>query len=265
MLIDTHAHLTDKRYSTESDRKYENAEAIIANMQEDNLEKIICVGYDYKSSCEGLELAKKHRDVYCAVGIHPSETQDMADDVCDKLLILSKHEKVAAIGEIGLDYHYEDTDRVRQNYALIKQLELVKESKLPVIFHLRDAYDDMYRVIKSNREKIVEGAVMHCFSGSKETALQYIDMGFYISFSGSVTFKNAVKFPDIVRSLPLDRILIETDCPYLTPTPFRGQLNYPAYVKYQAERLAELKVIEVEKMIEITRENAYRFFGKMKK
>ncbi len=255
MLIDTHAHLTDEVYG--------GAGEIIGAMGNDGLERIITVAYDLTSARECVKLAEANEKIYCAVGVHPDNSQQLQDDPREELYRLSRSNKCVAIGEIGLDYHYESTQREKQNYWLCRQLELVEQAKLPVCFHVRDAYEDFYKTIKENRSKITNGAVVHCFSGSLETALQYIDLGFYISFTGSITFKNARKFPDIIRALPLDRILIETDCPYLAPTPHRGETNYPRFVRYQAEKIAEFKEIPVDEIIRATTDNAYRIFTKM--
>lgn len=257
MLIDTHAHLTDERYC--------GAKDIIESMHADGLEKIITVSYDLDSSIKSLELAKANKDIYCAVGVHPDNAQSLTDDPCEKLLELSRDSKCVAIGEIGLDYFYDSTDKPKQAYWLDRQFELVEQADLPVIFHIRDSYEDMENAIKRNYSKIKKGAVVHCFSGSLETALKYIDMGFYISFTGSITFKNAKKFPDIIKALPLDRIMIETDCPYLTPTPYRGQTNYPRFVAYQAKRIAEILDRDENEIVDITTNNAYRFFTKLKR
>ena len=255
MLIDTHAHLTDSRY--------DGAESIISSMRADGLEKIITVGYDVESSAECVKIAEEHKDVYCAVGVHPSDAQKLSSDPCERLLKLSRSPKCAAIGEIGLDYFYPDTDREKQLYWLDRQLEMAGESGLPVCFHVRDAYEDMLRAVKRNISNLKNGAVMHCFSGSLETALTYLDMGFYISFSGSVTFKSAKKFYDIIPALPLDRILVETDCPYLKPHPHRGELNYPRFVRFQAEKIAEIRDMDYAEVERITTENAYRAFPKL--
>lgn len=257
MLIDTHAHLIDD--------VYDGAQDVIDSMASDGLEKIITVAYDLDSSRKCVDVSEKNANIYCAVGIHPDNSQYLEDDPRDELFTLSKSSKCVAIGEIGLDYHYESTDKVKQNYWLDKQFELVEQSGLPVCFHVRDAYEDFYDSVKRNLNKIRAGAVVHCFSGSKETALQYLDLGFYISFTGSITFKNARKFPDIIRALPMDRILIETDCPYLAPTPHRGELNYPRYVKYQAEKIAEIREMAVDEVIKATTDNAYRIFTKMRR
>lgn len=257
MLIDTHAHLTDERYG--------GGQAIIDSMPEDGLEKIITVGYNLESSLRCLEIARRNKNVYCAVGVHPSDAQELTSDPCEQLLHLSKDDKCVAIGEIGLDYFYPETDRDKQIYWLEKQLDVVLKSGLPVCFHVRDAYEDMDKVLAKNADKLKNGVVMHCFSGSRETAQKYVGMGFYISFSGSVTFKNAKKFYDIVPVVPLDRILIETDCPYLTPHPHRGETNYPRFVRFQAEKIAEILGLSFDEVAAITTDNAYRIFTKMKR
>lgn len=175
---------------------------------------------------------------------------------------LTQSDKCVALGEIGLDYHYDDTDKRAQHRVLTEQLELARQVKLPAMFHVRDAYGDFYEIVRRYRDCLPAGAIMHCFSGSRETALQYVDMGFYISFSGSITFKNS-RAGEIIAALPMDRILIETDCPYLAPMPHRGETNYPRYVRYQAEKIAEVRGMGVEEVIEITRQNAYRALPKL--
>lgn len=256
-MIDSHAHLNDTRY--------EDVHQIVGNMHADGLKKVVVVGYDVESSVRALELAKEHKDVYCAVGVHPSDCAELSDTQIDSLVELCRHQKTVAYGEIGLDYYYDTVDRSVQREALIRQLYAVKRTGLPAVFHLRDAYEDMEKIIREHRDCLTGGAVMHCFSGSKETALKYVDMGFYISFSGAITFKNAVKAPEIIKALPLDRILVETDCPYLTPVPHRGKQNYPAYVRFIVQKVAEVLGKSVEEIEEITEQNTYNVFTKMKR
>ncbi len=257
MLIDTHAHLTDERYGS--------PEEIIAGMRADGLERIVSVGFDMASSLGAHAIAEANEDVYCAVGFHPCDVGGMRKGDYERLLSLSKSDKCVAIGEIGLDYHYPDTDKPVQHKGLETMFELVKEAELPAIFHIRDADGDMLDCVKRNRDKFSKTGVVHCFSGSKETAKEYVDMGFYISFTGAITFKNAAKFPEIIKSIPLDRILVETDCPYLTPVPHRGEINYPKYVKYQSMYIAGVLGKSSEEVANITTENAYRLFSKMKR
>lgn len=256
MLIDTHAHLTDP--------KYHGAKEIIDGMTADGLERIICVGFNEFSSAYSVKLAEENEKIYAAVGVHPSDAPDAGQGYINALRELSYSDKCVAIGEIGLDYHYEDTDKDAQHRALCEQIELAVETKLPVAFHVRDAYGDFYEVMKNYADRLKGNGVMHCFSGSKETALIYAEMGFYISFSGSITFKNS-RAGEIITALPMEKILIETDCPYLAPTPHRGEINYPKYVRYQAEKIAEVRGMTVDEVIDITTENAYRAFPKMKR
>ena len=257
MLIDTHCHLTDARY--------DGGREIIDSMESDGLEKIITVAYDIPSSYECADLADKNANVYATAGIHPSDAcrMDKNYDPIDELRALLKREKVVALGEIGLDYHWGD-DKDVQKYWLRRQLELLGEISLPVSFHVRDSYEDMLAIVKENKSNIKNSGVMHCFSGSYETAKIYVDMGFYISFAGPITFKNNNKADYIIKNIPIERILIETDSPYLTPVPFRGQLNRPAFVRYQAQKIADVLEKDVQEIIDITTNNAYTLFTKMK-
>ena len=255
MLIDTHAHLTDERL---------DAKEILASMEQDGLFRIITVGYDRASSLDGFAIAEADPRVFCTLGVHPSNTDDASVDLYARFLELSRHEKVVAIGEIGLDYHYDDTDKPTQAREFLNQLALAAAADLPVSIHLRDADADMLRILKDNRHKLKAGGVMHCFSGSLETALEYIKMGFYISFSGSITFKNAKYAPDVAKNIPIERILIETDCPYLAPEPFRGRQNYPKYVRYVCEKIAALLHKPTEEIAELTSQNAYAAFKKLR-
>lgn len=255
MLIDTHAHLTDVKYG--------GAREIIDNMEADGLERIISVGFNEFSSAYSVKLAEENEKIFAAVGVHPSDANEVGQGYIGAFAELCSSPKCVAIGEIGLDYHYEDTDKRAQRRILTRQLELVREMDLPAVFHVRDAYGDFYDIIKEYSQCLTSGAVMHCFSGSKETALLYAEMGYYISFSGSITFKNS-RAGEIIEALPLDKILIETDCPYLAPVPHRGEINYPKYVRFQAEKIAETRGMAVEEIIEITKNNAYRAFPKLR-
>lgn len=255
-MIDSHAHLNDERYDVDE---------VVRSMDADGLKKIVVVGFDIPSSLRAVELAEKYDDLYCAVGVHPSDCEGLSDSDIDKLISLAARRKTVAFGEIGLDYYYDDVPRATQREALVRQLYAVRETGLPAVFHLRDAYEDMEKIIREHIDCLKGGAVMHCFSGSKETARMYADMGFYISFSGSITFKNAVKFPEIIRAVPLNRILIETDCPYLTPVPNRGKLNYPAYVRFTALKIAETLDMSFEEVEAITERNTFEIFKKLKR
>lgn len=255
MLIDTHAHLTDP--------VYRGAEDIIRHMKRDGLERIICVGYNEFSSVYAARIAEAHADVSAAVGVHPSDAARAGSSYLDTLESLVDSHKVVAIGEVGLDYHYEDTDKPAQKRALVEQMALAKKHGLPLCFHVRDAYGDFLEIVRAHRDCLRYGAVMHCYSGSLETAKICLDMGMYISFSGSITFKNS-KLGEVAAYMPLDRILIETDCPYLAPMPHRGETNYPRYVAYQAEKVAEVRGITRAEVEKATCENAYRLFPRMR-
>lgn len=254
MLIDTHAHLGGEDT---------DAEAIISSMAEDNLAKIVAVSYDLASSERSASFARDNANVFCAVGIHPNDSQVLTADPCERLRSLAsdKANKVVAIGEIGLDYHYDGTDRECQKKWMKRQLQLAHELSLPPVFHIRDAYEDMFEVMSECDAYLKDSGIMHCYSGSKETALNLSKKyDFYFSFSGVITFKNAWKFPEIIRALPRERLLIETDCPYMTPEPYRGSPNKPAYVRYVAAKMAEILGVTPQEVESLTSENAARIF-----
>lgn len=255
MLVDSHCHINDD--------SFEPAD-IVSHMAEDRLERLVCVGWDMQSSMRAVKLSEQFEPVYATVGCHPSDCSDLTEEDCDRLVELSRHPKVVAIGEIGLDYFYDDVPHGVQIDKLIMQLGAVERSGLPAVFHLRDAYGDMIDILRKRASSLRASGVMHCFSGSLETARIFVDMGLYISFSGSITFKNATKFAEIIKYVPLDRMLVETDCPYLTPTPFRGKQNYPKYVWLTAAKIADTLGIDVERVAEVTKANTYALFNKMK-
>ncbi len=257
MLIDSHCHLTDERLK-------DHADDIVAALKQDGLEKVVTIGTDLKSSYECVRIAKKNPSVYATVGIFPSDACALEEDPCDELLALSREEKVVAIGEIGLDYHYDD-DKEKQQYWLDRQLSLAGAADLPVVFHIRDAYEDVWDLVRAHKNDLKRGGVLHCYSGSYEYARQFLDLGFYVSFSGTVTFKNAARAPECAVRLPLNRILIETDSPYLAPVPLRGTLNEPKNVLFTARKIAELRGISEEELADATTQNAYDVFFKMKK
>lgn len=255
MLVDTHAHLG----GNDTD-----AESIIADMEKDGLARIVAVSYDLDSSKRSALIARNNPNVYCAVGVHPSDSQKLTSDPSAELFELAadKENKVVAIGEIGLDYHYDGTDRAVQKYWMERQIKLADSLSLPPVFHIRDAYEDMFEVMEKNSKFLTRSGIMHCYSGSKETALILSrKYDFYFSFSGVITFKNAWKYPEIIRSLPIDRLLIETDCPYMTPEPNRGIANKPAFVRYTAMRLAEILGMTLAEVEKLTTENAGRLLG----
>lgn len=256
MLIDTHAHLDDKRI-------YPDIANLASQMRSDNLESIITVGCDDKSNKKCFEIAQSYDNIYCAAGIHPHEALTASPQSYELIAKLCADRKTVALGEIGLDFYYDFSPREVQERVFLEQLDLAYQLKIPVILHLRDAYQVMHRLLKDNKAKLAYGALLHCYSGSKEMLAEYVKLGLYASFGGSVTFKNAVEKPEVLKSVPADMFVLETDAPYLTPEPFRGRTNLPKYVNYVAERCAQILGVEKSEIEEITTKNAKAFFGKL--
>lgn len=251
MYFDSHAHLDDTRF--DGDRT-----EIFDTLKEHDIGLVMNVGCDLPSSERSVALAERYPFVYAAVGSHPDDADHVDGRLLDRYRALAAHPKVRAIGEIGLDYHYEDIPRARQIIAFEEQLELAEALKKPVIVHEREAHGDATDIVR--RHPDVRG-VFHCFSGSKELALWLVERGWYIGFTGVLTFKNARKAVETAQVLPLDRILIETDCPYMAPEPYRGRRNDSRYVPLVAKKLAELRGLTPEEAGSITTENARRLFG----
>lgn len=251
-LFDTHAHLTDEILAADLD-------SITASLISEGVGNIVEVGFDVNSSIEAIKLANRYPNIYAAVGIHPQASESTHEEDFGRIRELSREDKVVAIGEIGLDYHY-DYDKTAQKSVFIRQIEMANELKLPIIIHLRDAYEEMENILKRNEAKLNNGVLFHCYSGSREMIKRYEFIDPYYAFGGAITFKNANK-DDIVRSVPIGRLLLETDCPYMTPVPFRGKPNSPLYLKYTASKMAELLGTDVENIAEITTANAKRFFS----
>lgn len=253
MLFDSHAHLDDSKYEGEQEK-------IIQNAIDNGIGYILNAGVDFESSVRSIELANRYDMVYAAIGVHPHEAEDMDDITLSLLKGLAKKPKVVAIGEIGLDYHYDHSPRDIQRECFRRQIALAKDVDLPIVIHDREANDDVLRILKE--EKAFDtGVVLHCFSGSVELARQYIKLGAYISIAGPVTFKNARKTVEVVKNIPLEYLFVETDSPYLTPIPFRGKRNEMAYVKHVAEKVAEIKGLSLAEVANETTENAKKFFG----
>ncbi len=253
MLIDSHVHLDDSQFD-------EDREAVIDSLRENNLELVINVGADMESSKRAVELSEKYKMIYAAVGVHPHDAKAVDEDTIEALRELSKAPKVVAIGEIGLDYHYDNSPRDTQKKWFRRQIKLAKELDLPIIVHDREATKDTLDIITEEHDGKLRG-VIHCFSSSVEVAEQYIKLGFFISLGGPVTFKNA-KMPKMVATeVPLESLLIETDSPYLAPVPFRGKRNDPTKVRYVAETIANLKEISYERLVEATNKNTKRLFN----
>jgi len=253
MLIDTHAHLCNEMYDENKVKE------ILTSMKQNNLEKIITVSSSVNSSKINLEISK-NENIYCAVGIHPEEQDEFNEENFNLIENLAKNNKVVAIGEIGLDYHYENFNKEIQKYGLITQIKLAYKLKLPIVFHLRDAYDDMLKILKENLEFLKYGFVVHCYSGSLEYAKELLRLGAYFSFTGNITFKNAKRAIEVIEYLPIDKIMVETDSPYLAPEPLRGTKNEPKNVNYVFKKICEIKNIEKAQLDKIIRENVRNFY-----
>jgi TatD DNase family protein len=253
MLFDTHAHLNAFQYE-------EDIVEVIQRAQAENVTHIVVVGFDKDTIKKAMELTDQYDMIYAAVGWHPVDAIDMKEEDLEWIKELALHPKVVAIGEMGLDYYWDKSPKEIQKDVFRRQIRLAKEVQLPIIIHNRDATEDVVNILKEENASEV-GGIMHCFTGSLEVAKQCMDMNFYISFGGPVTFKNAKKPKEVATEIPLERLLIETDCPYLTPHPFRGKRNEPSYVKYVAEQIAELKGISVDEIAKITSDNAKKLFG----
>ncbi|WMT29066.1 TatD family hydrolase [Bacillus aerius] len=252
MLFDTHAHLNAEQYN-------EDLEQVIERAKSEKVEKIVVVGFDRPTITRAMELIEAYDFMYAAIGWHPVDAIDMTDEDLAWIKELSQHEKVVAIGEMGLDYYWDKSPKDVQQAVFRRQIALAKEVNLPIIIHNRDATEDVVTILKEEGAAEV-GGIMHCFTGSLEIAKACMEMNFYISFGGPVTFKNATKPKEVVKDIPSDRLLIETDCPYLTPAPFRGKRNEPSYVKYIAEQIAELREMSFEELAALTTENAKKVF-----
>ena len=250
MLFDTHAHLNDPAF--DPDR-----EQLMAGLASKGIGYVMNAGCSLASSRDIIQMAEKYPWLYGSVGSHPDSADEVNEEVIEAYRQMAKHEKVKAIGEIGLDYYYEDIPREIQKNAFRMQMALANELDMPVIIHEREAHDDGMRIVKEFPK--VKG-VFHCYSGSAEMARQLVNMGWYIGFTGVLTFKNARKAVETAASIPLDRIVLETDCPFMAPEPFRGKRNDPGYLPKMAEKLAEIRGLSPEDVEKITTENAKRLY-----
>lgn len=251
MIFDTHAHYDDEAFDTDR-------ESLLNSMREGGIDRIVNIGADMETSRHTVELTERYDFIYGAVGVHPSDTDGLTDEDMEQLREWSRRDKILAIGEIGLDYHYPEPSRETQKKWFIRQLNLAAEEKLPVVIHSRDAAEDTLTLIKTYGKGL--GGVIHCFSYTKEMAAEYLKLGYYIGIGGVVTFKNARKLAEAVQMMPLDRIVLETDCPYLSPEPKRGTRNSSFNLHYVAEKLAQLKNVPYDEIVRITAENAERMY-----
>lgn len=252
MIFDTHAHYDDKQFD-------QDREELLASMKDNGIGTIVDVGSNMETSAWIVDAVKRYPMMYGAVGVHPSDTADLTDSDIDTLKEYAGKDKILAIGEIGLDYYWDEPERAIQKKWFEAQIELAREVKLPIIIHSRDAAKDTYDIMKALHAEDI-GGVVHCFSYSKEMARQFLDMGFYIGIGGVVTFKNAKALKEVAAYAPLDRIVLETDCPYLSPEPNRGKRNSSLNLNYVAEALSQIKGINKEELIAVTEENARQLY-----
>jgi TatD DNase family protein len=252
MLIDSHSHLEMPDF-----RK--DLETVIQRAKESGVEYIFTVGTEKKDWMRALEIAHSNPSVYAILGVYPHNAKEIDEETYPTLRKLCRDEKVRAYGEIGLDFYRNLSPRDVQLKRFREQIVLAKELRLPIVVHDREAHEETLEVLKSARAEEC-GGVIHCFSGDYEMAKECIEMGFYISIPGTITFKNAAGFQEIIKHLPLESLLIETDAPFLAPVPFRGKRNEPSYVRYTAQKVAEIKKIPFEKVAEVTTANAFRVY-----
>ncbi len=254
-MIDTHAHLNDPKFASDLD-------AVVATARGAGVDRIVVCGYDLPSSRAAMDIAARFDGVFATVGIHPHDAKSFSRDAIDEIAELARAPGVIAIGETGLDFHYDFSPRPAQIKAFEAHIELAERVGLPIVVHSRESNDRALEVIGPSAANTA-GCVFHCFSGDEEFARRVLDAGFYIGIDGPVTFPNAAKVRRVVEGVPVDRLLIETDCPYLAPVPHRGKRNEPAYVIRVAEEVARIKDVAVEEIARITSENARRLFAKL--
>lgn len=248
MIFDTHAHYDDDAFDDDRDE-------LLKSLRTEGIGNVVNIGSDVKSSEATVHLAEKYPFVYGAVGVHPSSTGQLDEEGYMRLEELAKAPKIVAIGEIGLDYYWDEPERDKQQYWFRRQLGLARQLGLPVVIHSRDAARDTWEIMKDENAEQT-GGVIHCFSYGKEMAREYLSMGFYLGIGGVLTFKNAKKLVETVSYAPLERLVLETDCPYLAPVPYRGKRNSSLYLPYVVEVLAHIKGKTCEEIVEITEQNA---------
>ncbi len=252
MLIDSHAHLDSSRFHKDLDE-------VLKRAQEYGVDKIINIGCNMESSKKTTSLSERYDQIWSVVGFHPHDAKEVKESDWDELDKLTDHPKVVGVGEMGLDYYRDLSPRKKQQEVFRRQIQVAKKKKMPIVVHDRDAHEEVFAVLKEEKAGENKG-VMHCYSGDLEFAKKCMDMGFYISIAGPVTFKKTSRLKEVAKSIPNDRLLVETDCPYLAPEPYRGKRNEPAYVKYVAAKIAELRGMSYEEIVAATRENTCRLF-----
>ena len=251
-IFDTHAHYDDRAFTEDMDE-------LLRNMHDKGVERIVNIGCSMNCSRKIAELVNEYDFLYGTVGVHPNDVDNLTEQDMQVLIDLSKQDKILAIGEIGLDYHYDGIDKDSQKRWFVEQLNVAKQEKLPVVIHSRDAAKDTLDIMKAEHAGTT-GGVIHCFSYGVEMAREYLNMGYYIGVGGVVTFKNGRKLKEVVEYTPLERIVLETDAPYLAPVPFRGKRNCSIYLQYVAEEIAAIKNVPVEQVYEMTFENAEKMY-----
>ncbi len=252
MIFDTHAHYDDEAFD-------EDREELLASLQSHGIEAVTNVGASIKTSENTIKLTEKYSYIYGAIGVHPNETGELNDEKLNWLKENASRNKIVAIGEIGLDYYWEEPDHETQKSWFVGQLNLAKEVKLPVIIHSRDAAKDTLDIMKAEHSQDV-GGVIHCFSYGKEMAREYLNMGFYLGIGGVLTFKNARKLKEVVEYMPLDQLVLETDCPYLAPVPNRGKRNSSLNLPYVIDEISAIKGIFRDEVVEVTSRNAKKLY-----
>ncbi len=248
MIFDTHAHYDDEAFQEDRDQ-------LLASLTKHNIEAVVNIGASIQSTKNTLELIKKYPFIYGAVGVHPSECAELNDHLLDWLIHVAKKDRVVAIGEIGLDYYWDEPERELQKHWFVRQLDVARQVNLPIVVHSRDAAKDTLDIIKAEHAADM-GGVIHCFSYGVEIARDYLNMGFYLGIGGVLTFKNAKKLKEVVEYMPMEQLVLETDCPYLAPVPNRGKRNSSLNLPYVVEAISEIKQIPPEQVIAITRQNA---------
>lgn len=252
MIFDTHAHYDDEAFDSDRD-------ALLRGLPEAGIGRVVNIAASPESIDDCLELAHKYDHVYCALGIHPEHCAEMTEDLLEEIREKLRDEKAVAVGEIGLDYYWPEPDPEIQRYWFARQLQLAAEVNMPVVIHSREAAADTMRIMKENHAERI-GGVVHCYSYSAEMAAEFVKMGFYIGVGGVVTFKNARKLVEVTDRIPLEHLLLETDCPYLAPVPFRGKRNSSMYLPYVVAKIAEIKGVSEEEVIRVTERNAEKMY-----
>ncbi|MCR5792667.1 MAG: TatD family hydrolase [Lachnospiraceae bacterium] len=253
MIFDSHAHYDDEQFE-------EDREALLSSFKEQGVGYVVNISASLSSVEDSIELAKEYPFIYTSVGVHPEEVHHLKEDSEAYLRKMADYEKCVAIGEIGLDYHRKEVPHDLQKKWFITQMDIARDKKLPILIHSRDAAQDTLNIMREQHAEEI-GGVIHCFSYSKEMAAKYLEMGFYLGIGGVVTFKNAKTLKEVVEYAPLESLLLETDCPYLAPEPYRGKRNNSLYIKYVAEQIAQLKGVTYEEVVSVTEQNAKKMYG----